>query len=183
MARDAIAFLDALGLTEVDLLGYSLGGFVAQELTLLRQRMVRRLVLAGTRPKAGGEQMHGSISDVAAVADADNKGPEDSESSRQKGRECLQRMMARREGRDRPNGPEVGRAQYDAIVECGIPTGPVTRSRRATARRSISFLAGARPKSGGCLPDRNSASDGQDLRRPQVDVDKAALGVREVAGH
>jgi pimeloyl-ACP methyl ester carboxylesterase len=101
---------------------------VAQELTL-RQRMVRRLVLAGTGPKGGGEQMHGWISDVAAVANADNNGREEllwlffapSESSRQIGRECLQRMMARREGRDRPNGPEVGRAQYDAIVEWGMP--------------------------------------------------------------
>jgi len=59
MARDAIAFLDALGLTEIDLLGYSLGGFVAQELTLLRPQLVRRLVLAATGPQGGGEHIHG----------------------------------------------------------------------------------------------------------------------------
>lgn len=52
MARNAIAFLDALGLTQIDLLGYSLGGMVAQELALLRPRLVRRLVLAGTGPQA-----------------------------------------------------------------------------------------------------------------------------------
>ena len=46
----AIAFLDALELGQVDLLGYSLGGMIAQEIALLRPRMVRRLVLAGTGP-------------------------------------------------------------------------------------------------------------------------------------
>lgn len=53
MARDAIAFTDALGLTRIDLLGYSLGGEVAQELTLLRPQLVRRLVLAATGPQGG----------------------------------------------------------------------------------------------------------------------------------
>ena len=64
MARDAISFLDALELDQVDLLGYSLGGMVAQELALLRPRMVRRLVLAGTGPRGGGHQMHGWIYDI-----------------------------------------------------------------------------------------------------------------------
>ncbi|MGW5240061.1 alpha/beta fold hydrolase [Monashia sp. NPDC004114] len=48
MARDAIAFLDTLGLDGVDLLGFSLGGMVAPEIALLRPRAVRRLVPAGT---------------------------------------------------------------------------------------------------------------------------------------
>jgi pimeloyl-ACP methyl ester carboxylesterase len=129
MARDAIAFLDALGLTEIDLLGFSIGGFVAQELTLLRPALVRRLVLAATGPQGGGQLMHGWISDVAAVAKAQPASADrlvwlffsPSESSQQKGREYLQRMSARREGRDRDNGPEVAQAQYDAIVEWGIP--------------------------------------------------------------
>ncbi len=129
MARDAIAFLDALDVTEVDLLGYSIGGFVAQELTLLRPRLVRRLVLAATGPQGGGEGMHGWIADVAAVASAENNGADEllwlffspSEASRQKGREYLRRMSGRREGRDRAVGSEAIRAQYDAIVEWGIP--------------------------------------------------------------
>lgn len=53
MARDAISFLDALQIGRVDLLGYSLGGMVAQELALLRPRNVRRIVLAGTGPRGG----------------------------------------------------------------------------------------------------------------------------------
>jgi pimeloyl-ACP methyl ester carboxylesterase len=48
MARDAITFTDALGLTTVDLVGHSMGGLVAQEVALARPDLVRRLVLVGT---------------------------------------------------------------------------------------------------------------------------------------
>lgn len=50
MAGDAIAFVRALGLVEVDLLGFSLGGFIAQVVATKEPRLVRRLVLAGTGP-------------------------------------------------------------------------------------------------------------------------------------
>jgi pimeloyl-ACP methyl ester carboxylesterase len=64
MARDVIAFTDALGLERIDLLGYSLGGFVAQDVVLIRPALVRRLVLTGTGPK-GGPDMHGWRRDIA----------------------------------------------------------------------------------------------------------------------
>src|SRR5260370_1839050 len=48
MAQDALDFLDALNLTQVDLLGFSLGGYIAQHLTLQHPQRVRRLILAGT---------------------------------------------------------------------------------------------------------------------------------------
>ncbi|MFJ8912961.1 alpha/beta fold hydrolase [Amycolatopsis sp. NPDC102389] len=54
MARDAVAFIRALGYDQVDLLGFSLGGFVAQVIAELEPRLVRKLILAGTGP-AGGE--------------------------------------------------------------------------------------------------------------------------------
>ncbi|MER9303162.1 alpha/beta hydrolase [Mesorhizobium sp. M0293] len=54
MARDAVAFIRALGFEEVDLFGFSLGGFVAQEIVLTEPGLVRKLILAGTGP-AGGE--------------------------------------------------------------------------------------------------------------------------------
>lgn len=127
MARDAIAFSDALGLDSIDLLGYSIGGMVAQELTLLRPQLVRRLVLAGTGPR-GGQLMHGWISDVKDTANADNNGPGDllrlffeiTGTSQAKGREYLQRFTSRTD-RDKPNGLQVRDAQYDAITEWGIP--------------------------------------------------------------
>lgn len=53
MAIDMIAVIGALGLAKVDLIGFSLGGFVAQEITLRQPDLVRRLVLAGTGPAGG----------------------------------------------------------------------------------------------------------------------------------
>src|ERR1700738_3736609 len=53
MAANARAFIKALGLSQVDVLGFSLGGLVAQELTLSAPELVRRLVLVGTGPRSG----------------------------------------------------------------------------------------------------------------------------------
>ena len=54
MAKDAVAFIGALDLDEVDLLGFSMGGFVAQVIAEEHPDLVRRIILAGTGP-AGGE--------------------------------------------------------------------------------------------------------------------------------
>lgn len=62
MADDAITFIHAKGFQQVDLLGFSLGGMVAQEIVLKQPQLVRKMVLAGTGP-AGGE----GISTVAGV--------------------------------------------------------------------------------------------------------------------
>lgn len=53
MARDAVAFIRALGFAEVDLLGFSMGGFVAQEIVLTAPKLVRKLILSGTGPAGG----------------------------------------------------------------------------------------------------------------------------------
>jgi pimeloyl-ACP methyl ester carboxylesterase len=58
VGANAIAFIKALGLANVDVLGFSIGGFVAQEITLQAPDLVRRLVLVGTGPR-GGEGMQG----------------------------------------------------------------------------------------------------------------------------
>jgi pimeloyl-ACP methyl ester carboxylesterase len=63
MARDALAFLDATGLDEVDPLGFSLGSFVAQEIALARPSAVGRLVLASSAPQ-GAAGMHGWAPEV-----------------------------------------------------------------------------------------------------------------------
>jgi pimeloyl-ACP methyl ester carboxylesterase len=70
VARDVILFLGGLGLEQVDLLGFSLGGHIAQELALLRPRMERGIVLAGTEPQ-GGPDLHRWTADVYAHACAD----------------------------------------------------------------------------------------------------------------
>ena len=105
-ARQMIAFVDALGLDEIDLLGFSIGGFVAQEIALVRPTLVRRLVLAATGPK-GAPGMHGWREDIAAAARGESK-PENllyimfahTEASQAKGMEFLGRFMQRQEGRD-----------------------------------------------------------------------------------
>jgi pimeloyl-ACP methyl ester carboxylesterase len=63
MARDAIALIRALGFEKVDLLGFSLGGFVAQDVALKAPGLVRKLILTGTGP-AGGK----GIDKVGAVS-------------------------------------------------------------------------------------------------------------------
>jgi len=55
MARDAVAFIGMLGLSEVDLLGFSLGGCVAQQIAAEHGALVRRLILVGTAPQTGEE--------------------------------------------------------------------------------------------------------------------------------
>ena len=128
MARDALAFIDALGLKQVDILGFSLGGYVAQELTLLRPRLVRRLVLAGTAPQ-GGPDLHRWSDTVFALAAADQPTADDllslffspSEQSRAKGAEYLQRAYQRKEDRDAPTDLETRDAQLAAITAWGIP--------------------------------------------------------------
>jgi pimeloyl-ACP methyl ester carboxylesterase len=126
-ARQMIAFTQALRFDEIDLLGFSIGGFVAQEIALVRPTLVRRLVLAATGPK-GAPGMHGWRDDIAAAARGESK-PENllyimfahTEASQAKGMEFLGRFMERQEGRDAPTSDAARDAQYDAVVEWGIP--------------------------------------------------------------
>src|SRR6266511_1231576 len=71
-ARQMIAFVGGLGLERIDLLGFSIGGFVAQEIALVRPTLLRRLILAATGPK-GAPGMHGWREDIAAAARNESK--------------------------------------------------------------------------------------------------------------
>jgi len=66
MARYAEAFVDALGIKQMDLLGFSMGGVIAQQITIDRPELVRKLILTGTGPK-GGEAMQGSTPEGKAI--------------------------------------------------------------------------------------------------------------------
>ncbi|MDB5281933.1 MAG: alpha/beta hydrolase fold protein [Bacteroidota bacterium] len=55
IAQDAAAFIDALGLKKIDLLGFSMGGMVAQQITLDRPELINKLILLGTAPRGGHE--------------------------------------------------------------------------------------------------------------------------------
>ncbi len=130
MGRDALAFVDALGLRAIDLLGFSIGGCVAQELVLICPYVVRRLILAGTGPQ-GGEDMHafadGPVRE-AVLHDAPGRSEdiltlffERSASSQAKGRDFLQRISSREQDRDRPTDLATRNAQLHALSDWGIP--------------------------------------------------------------
>jgi pimeloyl-ACP methyl ester carboxylesterase len=128
MARDALRFVDALGLKRLDVLGFSLGGYVAQEVALLRPRVVRRIVLAGTAPR-GGPDLHRWTDEVYELATQDETSAErflklffsGSAESQRKGREYLGRAYARTRDRDAPTDLACRDAQLAAITAWGIP--------------------------------------------------------------
>ena len=129
MARDTITFFDAMELDHVDLLGFSIGSFVAQEIALTRPDIVRRLVLASAAPK-GAAGMHGWAPEVIAAVGQPQRDPDGylrvfftaSEASRQAGKETLQRISgARADERDALTTWQTRQAQYDAVCRWGIP--------------------------------------------------------------
>lgn len=128
MARDAIAFLDAMEFDEVDVLGFSIGSFVAQEIALIRPAVVRRLILASAAPQ-GAAGMHGWAPEVISAVGAPAPNPDGylgvfftpSAASRQSGVETLGRLTARTEDRDKPTTWQTRQAQYDAVCAWGIP--------------------------------------------------------------
>ena len=75
MARDAIAFLAAMGISQADLLGFSIGSFVAQQIALIRPTIVRRLILASSAPQ-GAASMHGWAPEVIGAVGTPNTSPE-----------------------------------------------------------------------------------------------------------
>jgi pimeloyl-ACP methyl ester carboxylesterase len=128
MARDAIAFLTAMEFSHVDLLGFSIGSFVAQDIVLIRPAIVRRLVLASSAPQ-GAEGMHGWAPEVIDAIGTPDTSPEAylsvffsrSAASRQAGQQALRRMHARTADRDKATTWATREAQYDAVCTWGIP--------------------------------------------------------------
>jgi pimeloyl-ACP methyl ester carboxylesterase len=128
MARDAIAFLAAMEFNQADLLGFSIGSFVAQQVALVRPAIVRRLVLASSAPQ-GAAGMHGWTAEVIGAVGNPQTSPEAylevfftrSAASRQAGKEAQRRMYARTEDRDKATTWATREAQYDAACTWGIP--------------------------------------------------------------
>ena len=125
MALHVTAFLDALGLSQIDLFGFSMGGFVAQQVVLQRPDLVRRLILAGTGPE-GGESMVGYPDEVTAHAIEDIPVEENflylffypSRTSQAAGRAFWTRRHTRTE-QDPPSTVDAMRAQAHAIKTWG----------------------------------------------------------------
>jgi pimeloyl-ACP methyl ester carboxylesterase len=131
MTRDAIAFIAAMQFDQVDLLGFSIGSFVAQQIALTRPTIVHRLVLASSAPQ-GAAGMHGWAPEIIGAIGTPHTSPEAyldvfftrSAASRQAGTEALRRMYARTEGRDTATSWATREAQYDAVCRWGSPITP-----------------------------------------------------------
>jgi len=127
-ARDTIAFVAALGLSQVDLLGFSIGSFIAQEIALRRPALVRRLVLASSAPQ-GAAGLHGWAPAVIGAVGTPQTSPAEylsvffaaSDASQQAGKEALGRMYTRKDDRDVATNWATREAQYDAVCAWGIP--------------------------------------------------------------
>jgi pimeloyl-ACP methyl ester carboxylesterase len=124
MAKNAEAFIDALQLKQIDLLGFSIGGMVAQQITLDRPELIRKLILVGTAPRnhdAGDGRGH-ITPETAAIFGATYNPPEnlwlkvfftDSE----------KRYLSRTQNRDTPINDKVAPAQIAAVGEWGSHPG------------------------------------------------------------
>ncbi len=127
MAKDAVAFIRALGLEQVDLLGFSMGGMIAQVIAADEPRLVRKVILAGTGP-AGGE----GITKVTRLSHLDTlrgllslQDPKQflfftrTPAGRRAGKEFLARLKERTENRDKAISPRSYLTQLKAIHRWG----------------------------------------------------------------
>jgi pimeloyl-ACP methyl ester carboxylesterase len=127
MARDAVTFIRALGFDQVDLLGFSMGGMIAQVIAQQEPRLVRKMILAGTGP-AGGE----GIDKVTRISYLDTarglltrQDPKQflffttTPNGRRAGKEFLARLEERRNDRDKTISLRAFRAQLRAIHRWG----------------------------------------------------------------
>jgi pimeloyl-ACP methyl ester carboxylesterase len=129
MGVNAVSFIKAMGLPQVDVLGFSIGGFVAQEISLQAPEFVRRLVLVGTGPR-GGKGMATLTPEAQEIFGATYDEPDHlwlrvhftrSENSQAAGREFLKRFRLRAENRDPEVNEKVAPAQIEAIGKWGAP--------------------------------------------------------------
>ena len=128
MATDAVTFIRALGLAQVDLLGFSMGGMIAQVIVQDEPQLVRKLILAGTGP-AGGE----GITNVTKLSNFDTiralltlQDPKQflfftrTANGRRAGKQFLARLKERTNDRDKAISLKAYRAQLTAIHRWGL---------------------------------------------------------------
>jgi pimeloyl-ACP methyl ester carboxylesterase len=129
MAHDAISFLEAMDFQQIDLLGFSIGSFIAQEIALIRPDLLRRVVLASAAPQ-GGAGMHGWAPEVIGAVGGPETSPEGyisvffapTDTSRGAGQQAAGRIFGgRTSDRDEPTTWQTRQAQYDAVCTWGIP--------------------------------------------------------------
>ena len=126
MATHALAFIDGLDLSECDILGYSLGGMIAQVIAQQRPSVIHRMILVGTAPRGGNDIMHLEKPSLAQfLRDPSLRGYAvlqkiffaGSPSSQAAGADFVERLSQRKEDLDKPSGSDVATAQIAAFRE------------------------------------------------------------------
>ena len=121
MTADAEQFITALGFAKVDLLGYSLGGFVAQSLAVKNPPLVRKIILVGTAPRGGEEHLLKVVTEAFSHKEApDVRLPlffTSTEVSQASGRAFLKRASVRTADRDPDSGTAISDPQAKALID------------------------------------------------------------------
>jgi pimeloyl-ACP methyl ester carboxylesterase len=151
MAHGAIEFIEAMNFDRVDLLGFSIGSFVAQEIALIRPNLLRRVVLASSAPR-GAAGMHGWAPDVIGAVGKRETTPQEyisvffapTDTSRAAGQQAAGRIFgARTTDRDEPTTWQTRQAQYDAVCAWGSRTTRCSSESPRSSFRCLSLTATA----------------------------------------
>jgi pimeloyl-ACP methyl ester carboxylesterase len=146
MASHALDFLDGLGLDICDVLGFSLGGMVAQQMAQERPSIFRRMILVGTAPRGGEEIMHLEKPSLARhLGDPALKGYAvlqklffaPTPSSQTAGGAFVERLAQRKVDLDPATGADVAAAQMAAFREWEQPAGARFADLRAVAHPTL----------------------------------------------
>jgi len=146
MAQDAIFFVETLGYPKVNLLGFSMGGFIAQQIVETEPQWVNKLILVGTGPQ-GSEGLSEVGNKISSIANLD---PEEqflqslfapSAQSRQLGKESFARISSKKEGRDLPLSQEAFVAELTAVLGWAQPDS-IAFARAKNVPNQIFIVAG-----------------------------------------
>jgi pimeloyl-ACP methyl ester carboxylesterase len=168
MATHAFAFLDGLGIDRCDVLGYSLGGMIAQHMALERPSVFRRIILVGTAPRGGEDIMHLDKPSLARyLNDPSLQGYAvlqkiffpPTASSQAAAEAFAGRLMLRTQDRDPVSGPAVAHAQTIAFREWEQFTGERFADLRRIGQPTL-VVQGVRDE---MIPVRNSYWLGEHL--------------------
>jgi len=168
MAQHAFAFLDALQLVRCDVLGFSLGGMIAQQMALDRPTVFRRMILVGTAPRGGDDIMHLEKPTLQVhLSDPTLRGYAvlgkiffaPTESSQAAAGAFIEGLMERTQDREPVSGPAVAQAQIAAFREWESITGERFGALKAIRQPTL-VVNGVRDE---MIPVRNSYWLGENL--------------------
>lgn len=168
MSADALAFIKALGYKEVDLLGYSLGGMIAQTLAAQNPTLVRKVILASTVHPGGGNDLMNVLN--KAMTQKQYPDPRmvlfftESDRSINAGKAFLERVGSRKIDRAPENAPEVANAQAKAIIVFSSTPDPENKLLNAITQ-PVLVVTGSNDT---MLPSKSSYAMYQILKNAQL---------------